>query len=637
MKLLVLTNNPSRPSFRQRIKIHLETIEQAGVSYEVVKFPSEELARFRLFRKAADFDGVLLHKKCLNCFDAYFLRRYSRKIIYDLDDAVMYSPESPESNKTSHFRLFRRTAGLADMIIAGNSYLAEHAKRFNNNVHILPTGLDTKAYNLSVKPKNDGKIRLVWIGSKNTLKYLEELKPALEEVGAKYPNIVLRIICDDFFDLENMEVEKYQWSLAGQARDLATSHIGLAPLPSNRFTRGKCGFKALQYSAAGLPVIASPVGVNSEYVINRITGYHAFRHQQWVDRICECVESESLRKEMGNTGKELIKTFDTNLIGNKLCALITDYLKYNTITIDTNAIPIVATIPRSKPNVSICIPTYNRREYLRETLVSIFAQTYKNYEVVIVDDGSTDGTEEMIKDAGYDVRYYWVSHIGQYAVRNKLIELAQGEHITFLDSDDLLFPDTIERLIKALETNGPNTIAYGSYVGIDEKGKYVKRKQRCLPSGNIAAELFEFIYVHSCGMMCAKTLFKEVGGFDTSLKCCAFYKLLLKLSVKYKFIMVQGPTFKRRRHKGNVSNRSLLGCKTELEVLEDFYLNGGGKEIVPQCRAMKRLSQEGYRAGRCAIREGMYDQARQLLSQSFRRYPNIKSLIHWTRTMLKSR
>jgi len=281
------------------------------------------------------------------------------------------------------------------------------------------------------------------------------------------------------------------------------------------------------------------------------------------------------------------------------------------------------------PKVSVCIPTYNRKDYLKEALESVFAQTYSDYEVVIVDDGSTDGTEQMLKQAGYNIRYYWVNHTGQYAARNKLIELAQGEYITFVDSDDLLFPDTFERLIKAVEAHGPNVIAYGAHVGVDEKGRYVKRKQRLLPSGNITAKLFEFIYVHSCGMMCAKKLFEEIGAFDTSLRCCAFYKLLLKMSVKYKFIPVEKPTFKRRRHRDNVSVRSFANRKIEFDVLEDFYFNDGGEKLIPRSRAMKRLSREGYRAGRCAIKEGLTETARQLLSQSFKRYPNLKSLFWW--------
>jgi len=286
--------------------------------------------------------------------------------------------------------------------------------------------------------------------------------------------------------------------------------------------------------------------------------------------------------------------------------------------------------------VSICIPTYNRKDFLKETLDSVFAQTYKDFEVVIVDDGSTDGTEHMIKEEGHDVRYYWAEHIGQAATRNKLIELACGEYITFLDSDDLLFPDAVEKLMDVIDSYDNDVFAYGSYIGVDEHSRNLRTRTPKLPSGNIVTELFEFIYVKSCGTMCAKRIYERHGGFDTSLKRCAVYKLLLELSLKYKFFPVNGPTYKKRRHRDNLSARSFVGRKIELEVLEDFYFNSVGKDMIPRQRAMKRLSKEGYRAGCCAIREGMYDQACQLLSQSFRRYPNLKSLIHWTRAKLKT-
>ena len=288
------------------------------------------------------------------------------------------------------------------------------------------------------------------------------------------------------------------------------------------------------------------------------------------------------------------------------------------------------------PKVSICIPTYNRRDYLKEALASVFAQTYKGYEIVIVDDGSTDGTEEMIKNAGYNVRYHYTNHIGQYAARNKLIELSDGQYITFLDSDDLLFPDTVERLMDIIDSYGPNVFSYGSYTGIDENGNDLRRKQRILPSGNIVTELFEFIYAHSCGTMCAKRIYEEAGGFDISLKRCAMYKLLLQLSLKYEFIPSKGPIYKKRRHRGNLY-QSFAGRKIEFDVLEDFYYNCGGKDVIPRRKAMKRLSKEAYRAGRAAIRENLPEQACKFLAQSFWRYPNVKSLIHFSRTALKLR
>jgi len=327
MKLLVLTNNPSRPSFRQRIEIHLNALRRDGIDCEVTKFPSGELVRLRLFRRVAAFDAVFLQKKCLNFFDAICLRRYSREIIYDFDDAIMYSPEIPESDTTSHFRLFQRTVRLADMVIAGNSYLAEHARKFNPNVEILPTGLDTSSYKLWADLKNDGKIRLVWIGSSSTLKYLADIKPAFEEIGERFNNVILRIICDEFFDLQNLPVEKRLWSQDTESLDLATSDIGLAPLPDNRFTRGKCGFKILQYACAGLPVIASPVGTNSDYVHDNVTGFLATDTRQWVDRITQLIENPQLREKMGQEGRAFVQKFDVSVIGKQLAGLVTKCLQ----------------------------------------------------------------------------------------------------------------------------------------------------------------------------------------------------------------------------------------------------------------------------------------------------------------------
>lgn len=327
MKLLILTNNPNRPSFRQRIEIYLQTLRCNGIDCEVAKLPLGELTRLRLFKQANNFDGVFLQKKCLNFFDALCLRKYSKKIIYDFDDAIMYSPNRPATDKTSHFRLFRRTAKLADMVIAGNSYLAEHAKKFNNNIHILPTGLNTNEYSIKNQPNTGNKIRLVWIGSKSTLCYLMEIKPALEEIGSQFDNVVLRIICDDFFDLENMEVEKCHWSLENQVKDLATADIALAPLPDNRFTKGKCGFKILQYQAAHLPVITSPVGVNLDFVRNGSTGLLVTNVTGWTDKIASLIENPDLRKQMADTAKTQAAKFDSNIIGAKLSKLITNFLK----------------------------------------------------------------------------------------------------------------------------------------------------------------------------------------------------------------------------------------------------------------------------------------------------------------------
>jgi hypothetical protein len=323
MKLLILTNNPQRASFRQRIGVYLDILRATGIDCEVARLPSGFLGRRKLFKRAADFDGVFLHKKGLNLFDAWCLRKYSRKIIYNFDDAVMYSDKNPDRYSRSHFVPFRRTVRLAGIVITGSSYLAEQAKRFNSHVEVLPIGLKVSDYRSDCRIKADDKIRLVWIGSRSTLGYLKEIRPAIEEIAARFDNVILRIISDEFPEPGNMFVERRLWSKDTRGIDLATSDIGLAPLPDNRFTRGKCSFKVLEYSAAGLPVIASPVGTNSEYVKEGVTGFLAADARQWVDRMVQLIENSQLREQMGREGRAYAERFDVSVIAGQLAKLIT--------------------------------------------------------------------------------------------------------------------------------------------------------------------------------------------------------------------------------------------------------------------------------------------------------------------------
>jgi len=286
------------------------------------------------------------------------------------------------------------------------------------------------------------------------------------------------------------------------------------------------------------------------------------------------------------------------------------------------------------PKVSICIPTYNRKDYLKETLDSVFAQIYTDYEVVIVDDGSTDGTEEMIKNSSYKLRYHKQPNAGDASARNKLIELAEGKYITFIDSDDLLMPDAVFRLVEAEESAGGDVVVYGPYYRIDQDGKIYGKCKRKLCSGFIANELFQNILVHSCGSLFPKKILKESGGFDSSMRRCSVYKFLLQLSLKYKFIAVNEPVFKRRRHMENIGDNSFEKRKAELDVIENFYYNQGGNKVIPKHAADKRISKEYYRAARCALNEKKYQTALQLFRQSFRQHPNIKSFIHLIRTKI---
>lgn len=288
------------------------------------------------------------------------------------------------------------------------------------------------------------------------------------------------------------------------------------------------------------------------------------------------------------------------------------------------------------PKVSVCIPTYNRKDYLKETIESILSQGYKDYEIVILDDGSTDGTGEMLAESDYPVRYHWQNNSGDAAARNKLIELARSEYITFLDSDDLMMPDVLGKMVTAEEKESDDVVVYGGYLRIDENGNVTgnvtSNRKRPPYNGYITVQLFQGIFIHSGGSFFPKRILGGENGFDTSLPVCSDYKMWLNLSLKYRFISLDEPTFKRRRHSSNLSGYSYENHLTELEVLEGFYDTKGGKEKIPQSVAHRRLAKQAYRTGKCAMKEENYPVAADLLRKSLKYHFTLKTA--WLLTRL---
>ena len=321
-RLLVLTGNRDSASFRYRIEPYLGRLEASGIRCRVEVLPAKIGSRRQLLRQSSQWDGVFLHRKLLTWHDARLLRRHARVIVYDFDDAVMYKADRPQGSSLLRWGRFRRTVKAADLVIAGNPYLADLARPFNPRTEVLPTGVDTRMYRAGPPAETDGKVRLVWIGSQSTLPYLEQIRPALEQIGHCFPLVGLRIICNHFLDLDHLPVEKCPWSEEGHASLLRSSDIGLAPLPDNAFTRGKCGFKILQYHACGLPVVASPVGINSEYIRDGVTGLHATGTSGWVDSLGKLIDSRPLRTRMGQAAKVAVQRFDTGPIGRQIISLI---------------------------------------------------------------------------------------------------------------------------------------------------------------------------------------------------------------------------------------------------------------------------------------------------------------------------
>jgi len=322
MKLLVLTNNPERSSYRQRIGVYLDIFKSEGLETTEMVLASSLFERIRQYRKTDTYDVVFLHKKCLNAVDGLFFNPHKCVVIFNYDDAIMYNEEDQAT--VTHQKRFQRSLKKASKVLVGSSYLANQARPFHKDITVLPLGLRIDDYNPTLQKINDGKLRLVWIGSAATTCFIKSLTPVIQHLAVQYPNLVLRVIGDQFIDMEGVAIENIQWTQKTRSHSLGECDIGLAPLLDTQFTRGKCSFKVLEYSASGLPVVASPVGTNSEHVQDGKTGYLVRTDSEWYHKISELIDNRMRRIEMGQNGRAFAKEFDISIVGKKLCQIIID-------------------------------------------------------------------------------------------------------------------------------------------------------------------------------------------------------------------------------------------------------------------------------------------------------------------------
>jgi glycosyltransferase involved in cell wall biosynthesis len=302
-RVLVITSNPAQASFRLRIGVLVEPLSQRGLALDVQVRPRSFLARRKLLRSAADYDAVILQRKMPSQAEWRILARCARPVFLDVDDAIMYRKDS--AGWIARWRAWRRFLAMArnvTRVAAGNAYLAELFGRQRAPVSILPTVADVNRY--PVKAHNDATSpTLVWIGSHTTLPYLRQLQPALAEAARRVAGLKLLTIADETLASCPLPLEHVAWSLETEAASLCRGDIGIAPMTWNRWTAGKCGFKIVQYMAAGLPVIASPVGANSELVIEGQTGLLPATLADWPAAIAKLADDPSLRARMGAAGR----------------------------------------------------------------------------------------------------------------------------------------------------------------------------------------------------------------------------------------------------------------------------------------------------------------------------------------------
>jgi glycosyltransferase involved in cell wall biosynthesis len=129
----------------------------------------------------------------------------------------------------------------------------------------------------------------------------------LEELAGRYGDVKLKIVCNEFFDLNGIEVVKKEWRPEEVETDLMSFDVGVMPLTDDIWARGKCGFKVVQYLATGVPAVAAPVGINRDLVIDGDTGFGAENHEEWVNGLSRLYEDRGLLEKMGHSGRRLVE------------------------------------------------------------------------------------------------------------------------------------------------------------------------------------------------------------------------------------------------------------------------------------------------------------------------------------------
>ena len=296
-----------------------ETEELRQILYR----PGNFLRKFRVIlnnmnkrRKALDllgkYDLVYLFREAAILGPPWFERKIARSkvpMVFDFDDAIFVAYKSPSNGFLSYLKFPNKTGKICEIsshVMVGNHYLADYALNFCKVVTIVPTTIDTEKYRLVDNDAKRKGITIGWSGSYSTIQHLDTIRDVIQEL-AKEEEFSLRVIGTGTYELGGVNVEALQWNSATEVEDLQAIDIGIMPLPDDKWSKGKCGLKALQYMALGIPTVCSPVGVNATIIKDGSNGFIAEDKTEWIQKLKALIHSVELRQKLGLSGKATVE------------------------------------------------------------------------------------------------------------------------------------------------------------------------------------------------------------------------------------------------------------------------------------------------------------------------------------------
>ena len=317
-RVLLWTYDAQAASTRHRLLPVVAALAEGGWQVQVEPFPKKRYYQRVLERRQSlsDASVLLVGKISFGVGEAELLRAIAPRIIFDLDDAIYLRHSEAGRQRGGAVRQFKftRTCAAANHIVAGNDTLAAATGKPASEITVLPTSVEIPedeqlaAWRRHDHPAN-GKV-VVWIGRPENLIYLEPLRPVFAELSRRR-GTVLRVVCSHFPDWPEVTIERVGWSPENELPALAGADVGIMPLRNDAWSRGKCGFKLLQYMSVALPTVASPVGLNEQIVEEAVTGHFATEPAAWSEAIEHLLDQPDVAMAMGHRGRQrAIESYD---------------------------------------------------------------------------------------------------------------------------------------------------------------------------------------------------------------------------------------------------------------------------------------------------------------------------------------
>lgn len=335
--LFVAAHRPNRsPSQRFRFEQYLDFLNHNGYECHVACLISKHTDKIfylhkSTFRKAliflncivrrlrhviesSSYDIIFIQREAWMTGSIYFEKQFKRsgaKLIFDFDDAIWKHDVSDANRHLAFLKKPDKTEkiiALCDLVFAGNNYLAEYAKRFNYNVMVIPTTIDTEHYSKTKKNHGIEKVCIGWSGSVTTIKHFDFIVPVFEKLKAKYGDkVYFKVIGDKNYVNEKLNIKGIAWNYENEIDELCEFDIGVMPLPDDEWTRGKCGLKGLQFMALEIATVMSPVGVNTEIIKDGVNGFLAAKENEWLENLSLLIDDVDVRKKTGKAGRETVE------------------------------------------------------------------------------------------------------------------------------------------------------------------------------------------------------------------------------------------------------------------------------------------------------------------------------------------